>query len=207
MTWTDQMWLEGCFAYANETYRSHYPSAYVGVGVLFCPNYTEKKDNEKEYRGYGLAWCAGSNFPGKDFNGVPQYVRTYQLNNNHIMAVDGESIMGVRNNCHTIPAHVELSSYSGSPLYYYSKVKERHPRNATGVSTVNAQVKMGYGANYLFVDNHVEWSSDYGWAPSALGFNGNWGAFSGTNYTLNGSLTAYGKSESLKSNPIWVHPY
>ena len=48
--------------------------------------------------------------------------------------------------------------------------------------------------------------SNYGWAPS-VGYytSSDWWAYSGTNYKGPADLAPFGKSNSLKTNPIWLH--
>ena len=207
--WVDQLFIDGCLPQLTiQSWGTYTHFTTWGQGVNLCPSAGPERyfsddspagvriGDVREGRGYGLAWSAGSNFAHWTYE--RQYnVFARDLNPNHIVAVDGENLLGTGNNLNKVPAHQDLARDSSpGSRYSCSKVYERHVRSGTK------------GANYLFADGHVEWSSDYGWAPSTGGFgNSYWSTYSGNNYYGPSDLTAYGKSNSLKTNPIWVHPW
>jgi len=115
-----------------------------------------------------------------------------------------------------VPAHMDktgLLTWDDKP--YTSHVLERHFRGTTR------------GASYLMANGSVEFNSDYGWAPATSTHGGiaracagtgcwhrylYWGAYdwdyvSGDNYKVKAALLEANKSESLMTNPIWLHPY
>jgi len=211
--WAEQLYIDGCF---RQTIRDdgkgalygHY--AAQGYGVLRCPSAEFSGDiNDNIARqdlGYGLAWCVTSSWSGANntINGRPTpwnvYVRN--LNSNHIMAADGRYLFGNAGcHSHALPAYPGWNTYSTSTGNY---VKLRHSRGATGNDAKGYRVDGG--ANYLFADGHVEWSANYGWAPSVGTYVAdNWSSFSGSNYKGSVGLAANGKPESLKTNPVWLH--
>jgi prepilin-type processing-associated H-X9-DG protein len=128
-----------------------YPAC--GYGVFLCPAHTATDLNgrplgNRTYHGYGMAWCATSDFGYKTGGGpasAKRSVKASRLVPDHITVADGWNTMGT-SAAYSNPAHSMLPGPYG--------VYEPH---------FNDNVP---GANYLFADGHVEWSATFGFVPS-----------------------------------------
>jgi len=163
LSWTESLVMDGDVN--QETNRNgkldtrgtqHYPA--TGYGIFGCPANVPEVVNghivqNRVERGYGMAWCATSDFGFPVMNapgGAKHPVKASQLVPGHIIAADGYVTMGslgmFRN-----PAH--SGAQSGKYGVYEVHVMDGIP-----------------GANYLFADHHVEWSDTFGHVPSPMYF-------------------------------------
>jgi hypothetical protein len=147
LSWNEALVIDGSlkqemFREGDLPLRSgHYPAA--GFGVFVCPSAARIHHNGGGMAptdlGYGLGWCAASDFgdkaPGRIAPG-PVLVRTANLVPEHIIMAEGWTLMAI-------------SSSNNHPNRNQYGVYERHQLD--GVP----------GANYLFADYHVEWSDAY----------------------------------------------
>jgi prepilin-type N-terminal cleavage/methylation domain-containing protein/prepilin-type processing-associated H-X9-DG protein len=203
MGWADQLYMEGCFLQRmnkqglagamgdgsgmNNGYSWHYPM--WGYGVMQCPKHSKdyqwdsngKPSDGRYLQGYGLAWCATSGFYDTNSAGqpAPYIVRAQQLHPAHIIVSEGNGSFGVQG-AYPVPAHMEVTASAWAKSY---GIFERHYENTK------------FGANYLMADGHVEFSSDYGWAPSPFSFysSRNWNSYSGP------------AGHKMARSKIWTH--
>jgi len=219
MTWAGLLYVDGCLKQdinwkqknTDGTDLYHFPT--YGHGVNLCPNANpayQYGSNSKTHQGYGIAWCASSNFWPKSGSFVypffgettppanPAYtyiVHFRNLNPAHIMASEGGETMGTGSHNWKVPGH----RFDPNGVAYHTggtsgSAFERHVRNAT------------LGGNYLFADGHAEFSSEYGWAPSAENFYSTqwWNAINGW-YAGPQPNLPNGLPNNMKNNPIWLH--
>jgi len=171
-TWAESLFIDGCFR-QNDNVKGIYGGSWhyfaQGFGIFKCPSHDplpQAGDDSPQKQGYGIAWCVGSDFQfrtqlaalpdGESFPANTPKFRVYakDLNPSHIMGADASAQLG-------------RDGAQNSPLYTYVAAGQIYgpygvfPRHTRGNSR---------GANYLFADNHVEWSDVYGNHPSPLNF-------------------------------------
>jgi prepilin-type N-terminal cleavage/methylation domain-containing protein/prepilin-type processing-associated H-X9-DG protein len=151
MTWPEALYIDGVIATGpgnkggriNNNASWHYPICWERI--FTCPSHSKsvqpRGDGPADW-GYGMAWQASSNFVNDPAgSGGPWYSRIKNFIPHHIVAAEGWTPMA-RAGGYPDPASSDYGVY------------QRHKQGTS------------MGANYLFADNHVEWSDKFGHYPS-----------------------------------------
>jgi type II secretory pathway pseudopilin PulG len=146
-SWCERMVLQRSVRFQVKSWDSHNPVA--GRGIFKCPGSApeyQQGNSGTIYDGYGV-----NRFLSPDTGGGVGFIKRTKIHKEHVMIADGYSRIAVG----TTSAFGASWFNAGSMGVFM-----RHGGGKRKVGSSNP-VNMQAGANYLFADDHAEWSDVY----------------------------------------------